>query len=75
LERDTTNETTTNKSGNYTQRYLITGKYQVPIEAPGFRTAVNEDVSVSVDANACVDCPGVAGRIFNAIGNYVSRQW
>jgi len=25
--------------------------------------------------NGCVDCPGVAGRIFNAIGNYVPRQW
>jgi hypothetical protein len=25
--------------------------------------------------SGCVDCPGVSGRIFNAIGNYVPRQW
>ena len=25
--------------------------------------------------NACVDCPGVAGRIFGAFANYVPRQW
>jgi hypothetical protein len=25
--------------------------------------------------NGCVDCPGVAGRIFGAFANYVPRQW
>ncbi|MCC6538284.1 MAG: hypothetical protein IT162_12080, partial [Bryobacterales bacterium] len=25
--------------------------------------------------NACVDCPGVAGRIFGAFPSYVPRQW
>ena len=25
--------------------------------------------------NGCVDCPGVAGRIFGAYSNYAPRQW
>ena len=25
--------------------------------------------------NSCVDCPGIAGRIFGAFANYVPRQW
>jgi hypothetical protein len=25
--------------------------------------------------NACVDCPGTAGRIFGTFANYVPRQW
>jgi len=40
LERDTGTETTTNDSGNYNQRYLIVGNYQVRVEAPGFKTSV-----------------------------------
>ncbi|MBV9224469.1 MAG: carboxypeptidase regulatory-like domain-containing protein, partial [Acidobacteriaceae bacterium] len=63
LERDTTNETTTNDSGNYTQRYLIVGKYQVRVEAPGFRTSVNDDVNVSVDAEARVDIGMQVGEL------------
>lgn len=55
LDRDTSSETTTNESGNYTQRYLIAGKYQVRIESPGFQIALNDDVSVSVDSEARVD--------------------
>jgi hypothetical protein len=25
--------------------------------------------------NGCVDCPGIAGRIFGTFANYVPRQW
>ena len=37
VERDVTNTTTTNESGNYTRRYLIVGRYQVRVEAPDSR--------------------------------------
>ena len=40
--------TTTNESGFFTQRFLIVGRYQVRVEAEGFR-AYLQDVSVSVD--------------------------
>src|SRR6476660_4678454 len=55
VDRDTSNETTTNESGNYTQRYLIVGNYQVRVEAPGFQAAVENRVPVSVDAEVKVD--------------------
>src|SRR5437764_5942864 len=42
LEREVANETTTNESGNYSQRYLIVGRYQVRVEAPGFQTFVQD---------------------------------
>ncbi|MBV8817881.1 MAG: carboxypeptidase regulatory-like domain-containing protein, partial [Acidobacteriaceae bacterium] len=63
MERDTTSETTTNESGNYTQRYLIVGRYQVRVEAPGFQAYVQDNVSVSVDAEARVDMKLQVGEV------------
>ena len=54
-ERDVANVTTTNESGNYSQRYLIAGRYQIRVEAPGFKTFVQDNVGVSVDTDARVD--------------------
>ncbi|MCI0337413.1 MAG: TonB-dependent receptor [Acidobacteria bacterium] len=39
---------TTNQDGIFTQRFLIVGRYQVRVEAAGFKAALQE-VSVSVD--------------------------
>jgi len=55
VERDVANSTTTNESGNYSQRYLIVGRYQVRVEAPGFQTFVQDNVGVSVDSEARLD--------------------
>ena len=66
-ERDTTNETTTNESGNYAQRYLIVGKYQVRVEAPGFQSAVENSVSVSVDSEAKVDIKLQLGELSQTV--------
>src|SRR6202035_2178550 len=63
VERDVTNTTTTNESGNYTQRYLIVGRYQVRVEAPGFQTFVQENVPVSVDSEARVDIRLQVGEV------------
>ena len=38
IGRDVTQTTSTNESGNFTQRFLIAGRYRVRIEAPGFKT-------------------------------------
>jgi phosphatidate phosphatase APP1 len=40
--------TATNTDGNFTQRGLIAGEYQIRIEATGFKAAV-QNVTVSVD--------------------------
>ena len=63
VDRDTSNETTTNESGNYTQRYLIVGTYQVRVEAPGFQAAVQNSVPVSVDAEVKVDIKLQVGEL------------
>ena len=55
MDRDVSNVTTTNDSGNYSQRYLIVGRYQVRAEAAGFQTSVQDNVNVSVDAETKVD--------------------
>lgn len=55
LGRDVTNETTTNDSGLFTQRFLIVGRYRVRIEAPGFKSFVQENVGVSVDTETRLD--------------------
>src|SRR3954454_1403976 len=67
VERDTTHETSTNESGNYAQRYLIVGKYQVRVEAPGFQAAVENDIPVSVDSEAKVDMKLQLGELSQTV--------
>src|SRR5436190_9686656 len=54
MGRDVTTTTTANDSGNFMQRYLIVGRYRVRVEAPGFKTYVQENVPVSVDTEVRV---------------------
>src|SRR5215207_6084640 len=42
--RDVSTATTTNESGNYTQRALIVGRYRLRVEAPGFKTVVQDNI-------------------------------
>jgi hypothetical protein len=63
VERDVATSTTTNESGNYTQRYLIVGRYQVRVEAAGFQTFVQDNVGVSVDSEARVDIRLQVGEV------------
>ncbi len=63
IERDVTNTTTTNESGNYSQRYLIAGRYQVRVEAPGFKTFVQDNIGVSVDSEARLDVRLQVGEV------------
>ena len=63
LERDVVNNTTSNDSGNYSQRYLIVGRYQIIVEAPGFQKAAYENVGVSVDSEVRVDVKLQVGEV------------
>src|SRR5947209_4913745 len=54
MDRDVSNVTNTNESGNYSQRFLIVGRYQIRAEAAGFQTSVQDNVAVSVDAETKV---------------------
>jgi len=48
--KGTSDETTTNESGNYSVTHLIPDVYTVKVEATGFKTSVQKDVIVSADA-------------------------
>ena len=56
MGRDVTQTTTTNESGNFTQRFLIVGKYRVRVEAGGFKAYVQDNIPVSVDTEIKVEC-------------------
>jgi hypothetical protein len=56
LSRDVVQTTATNESGNFTQRFLIVGKYRIRVEAGGFKAYVQDNVPVSVDTEIKVEC-------------------
>jgi Carboxypeptidase regulatory-like domain/TonB dependent receptor len=53
--KGTTQETTTNESGNYSVTHLIPDPYSVKVEAQGFKSSEQQDVVVSADTGARVD--------------------
>lgn len=53
--KGTTDEATTNDSGNYNVTHLIPDPYTVRIEAPGFKVIEFKDIPVSADAAARID--------------------
>lgn len=53
---------TTNESGNFNQRFLIVGRYQVKVEAQGFKSAVQE-VGVSVDQEVSLTLKLETGQV------------
>lgn len=61
--RDVTVGTTTNESGNFSQRFLISGKYRVRVEAPGFKSYVQDNISVSVDSETRMDVVMQVGEV------------
>jgi hypothetical protein len=63
LGRDVTTATSTNDSGNFTQRFLIVGRYRVRVEAPGFKTFVQENVGVSVDTETRIEVQMEVGDV------------
>lgn len=49
VERGRTTTLTTNGDGFYQAPYLIAGKYQVVVEAPGFKKTVNDNVQLQIN--------------------------
>jgi outer membrane receptor protein involved in Fe transport len=50
LDRNVTFNAITNEDGNYTQQHLIVGRYQVRVEAAGFRPVSQDNLQVSADS-------------------------
>jgi outer membrane receptor protein involved in Fe transport len=53
--KGTTQQTTTNESGNYTVGHLIPDPYTIKVEASGFKGLQQKDIVVSADTGANVD--------------------
>ena len=53
--KGTTDQATTNESGNYNVTHLIPDSYTVRIEAPGFKVIEFKDIAVSADTATRID--------------------
>ena len=53
--KGTTDQATTNESGNYNVTHLIPDSYTVHIEAPGFKVIEFKDIAVSADTATRID--------------------
>jgi Carboxypeptidase regulatory-like domain len=65
-QRSVNFNTTSNNDGNFTQRFLIAGTYQVRVEAVGFKSAV-QVISVSVDQEARIDVKLQVGEVSQVV--------
>ena len=57
---------------SFFKTFELTEQFNLQFRAESFNFANHTNLA---NPNACVDCPGVAGRIFGAFNNYVPRQW
>jgi hypothetical protein len=63
--------TTSNEAGNYSQIHLVVGAYEVKVEATGFDSFVQQNVTVEVDSTAPVNAqlhPGKIGETITVTG-------
>jgi len=57
---------------SFFKTFTVTERLRVQFRAESFNFLNHTNLA---NPNACVDCPGTAGRIFGAFANYVPRQW
>src|SRR5882672_1473254 len=67
ITKGTSDETTTNESGNYSVIHLIPDTYRVRIEAPGFKSYDVASVLVQVDTAARVDAQLQVGAVTQTV--------
>lgn len=58
--------TVTNEDGNFTQRFLIAGRYQVRVEMSGFKAA-QQEVGVSVDQETSLNIKLEVGEVSQVV--------
>lgn len=67
VTKNTTEQTTTNESGNFSVIHLIPDTYRVKIEAPGFKANDVASVLVQVDTTARVDAQLQVGAVTQTV--------
>src|SRR3954468_24891938 len=65
--KGTVQGTTTNDSGNYSVTHLIPDLYSVKVEAPGFKSTEQQNVTVQADASSNVDLQLQLGATTEAV--------
>src|SRR5215469_7744491 len=65
--KGTSDETTTNESGNYTVTHLIPDTYNLTVEAQGFKVVNIKNISVSADLSTKVDVPLEVGPVTQTV--------
>src|SRR5690348_2960764 len=63
VRKGTSDTFTTNSDGNYSATHLIPDDYRVRIEAPGFKTAESQPLTVNADASARFDAKLQLGQV------------
>jgi Carboxypeptidase regulatory-like domain len=67
VTKNTSYDTTTNESGNYSVTHLIPDNYKIRIEAPGFKASDIPSVRVDADASGKVDAQLQIGAVTQTI--------
>lgn len=67
ITKGTSDETTTNESGNYSVIHLIPDTYRIKFEATGFKSSEVTSVLVQVDATARVDSQLEVGAVSQTV--------
>lgn len=67
VSKGTSEETTTNESGNYTLIHLIPDTYKIRVEATGFKAYEVPSVLVQVDTSARVDAQLQVGAVTQSV--------
>jgi hypothetical protein len=67
ITKNTTFETTSNESGNFTVTHLIPDDYKVAVEATGFKAYQVERVTVTADSSVTADIPLQVGAVTQTV--------
>ena len=57
---------------SFFKTFAINERHKLQFRAESYNFTNHTNLA---NPNGCVDCPGVAGRIFGAFASYVPRQW
>jgi len=67
LDTNAASETQTNESGRYSIPFLTPGKYQVTIEATGFKKVVRDNVELQINSRAALDATLEVGSVADSV--------
>jgi hypothetical protein len=67
VERKTSDTVTTNSSGTYSKERLLPGLYEIKVEKSGFKAAVSNSVTVSIDTQTNADITLQTGQVTEVV--------